>query len=79
LASAAAIALTGATPVFVDVGADYNLNPQLLTNAITPRTKAILPVHLTGKPAQMPEILAIFIESSQSWFARPRSLRILEL
>jgi dTDP-4-amino-4,6-dideoxygalactose transaminase len=59
LASAAAIALTGATPVFVDVGADYNLNPQLLPNAITPRTKAILPVHLTGKPAQMPEILAI--------------------
>jgi len=59
LASAAAIALTGATPVFVDVGADYNLNPQLLANAITPRTKAILPVHLTGKPAQMLEILAI--------------------
>lgn len=59
LASAAAIALTGATPVFVDVEADYNLNPQLLANAITPRTKAILPVHLTGKPAQMPEILAI--------------------
>ena len=59
LASASAIALTGATPVFVDVRDDYNLDPDLLKAAITPRTRAILPVHLTGRPADMNAILAV--------------------
>lgn len=59
VATAAAIALAGARPVFVDVGEDYNLNPALLDEAITPRTKAIIPVHLTGYVCRMAEILAV--------------------
>jgi dTDP-4-amino-4,6-dideoxygalactose transaminase len=59
VASASCIALVGARPVFVDVGEDYNLDPRLLTQAITPRTRAILPVHLTGRPADMEAILAV--------------------
>ncbi|MEW6235188.1 MAG: DegT/DnrJ/EryC1/StrS family aminotransferase [Candidatus Omnitrophota bacterium] len=59
LASASSIALTGARPVLVDVGEDYNIDPELLEAAITPRTKAILPVHLTGRPADMRPILEI--------------------
>ncbi len=59
IASAAAIALSGAKPVFVDVSGDYNLNPDLLAHAITKRTRVIIPVHLTGNPARMDEVLAI--------------------
>ncbi len=59
IATAGVIAATGATPVFVDVGEDYNINPNLIEAAITPKTKAILPVHLTGRPAEMDEILRI--------------------
>ena len=59
VATAAAIALTGARPVFVDVGDDYNIDPELIEEAITPRTKAVLPVHLTGRPADMKTIDAI--------------------
>jgi len=59
IATAAAIANTGARPAFVDAGDDYNINPDLIEEAITPRTKAILPVHLTGNPADMPRIMEI--------------------
>ncbi|MDX2246222.1 MAG: DegT/DnrJ/EryC1/StrS family aminotransferase [Bacteroidia bacterium] len=59
LASASSIALIGATPVFADVRDDYNLDPDKLEKAITPRTRAIAPVHLTGRPADMEPILAI--------------------
>jgi dTDP-4-amino-4,6-dideoxygalactose transaminase len=59
VASAAAVALAGARPVFVDIGADGNMDPSLLEAAITPRTKAIVPVHLTGRPARMKEIMEI--------------------
>lgn len=59
VATAASIAILGAHPVFVDVREDYNLNPDLLASAITPRTKAIIPVHLTGRPAAMDAILEI--------------------
>jgi dTDP-4-amino-4,6-dideoxygalactose transaminase len=59
LASASCIALAGARPVFVDVREDYNINPDLLEAAITPRTKAIIPVHLTGRPADMRPILEV--------------------
>ncbi|MGE0391978.1 MAG: DegT/DnrJ/EryC1/StrS family aminotransferase [Vicinamibacterales bacterium] len=59
LASASTIALAGARPVFVDVRPDMNMDPDRLEAAITPRTKAIIPVHLTGRPASMPAILAI--------------------
>jgi dTDP-4-amino-4,6-dideoxygalactose transaminase len=55
-----AIALVGATPVFVDVEPDtWNLDPSKLEAAITPRTKAIIPVHLCGQPADMTPIMEI--------------------
>ena len=57
LASASSIALTGARPAFVDVRDDYNMDPGLLEAAITPRTRAIIPVHLTGRPADMRPIM----------------------
>lgn len=59
IATAGAICAVGATPVFVDVADDYNLNPALIEQAITAKTKAIIPVHLTGRPAAMDEIISI--------------------
>lgn len=59
VASASAAALVGATPVLVDVRDDYNMDPEALARAVTPRTKAIIPVHLTGRPADMDPILAV--------------------
>ncbi|MDP2922722.1 MAG: DegT/DnrJ/EryC1/StrS family aminotransferase [Candidatus Omnitrophota bacterium] len=59
VSTASCIALVGAKPVFVDVGEDYNINPPLIENAINSRTKAILPVHLTGRPVDMGPILKI--------------------
>ncbi|HEX3720178.1 MAG TPA: DegT/DnrJ/EryC1/StrS family aminotransferase [Verrucomicrobiae bacterium] len=54
------VTFAGATPVPVDVnGKTYNLEPDLLETAITPRTKAILPVHLYGQTADMDPILEI--------------------
>lgn len=54
------VALTGATPVFADIEPDYFcLAPAAIEASITERTKAIMPVHLYGHPANMPEILAI--------------------
>ncbi len=59
-ATAFAIAYTGATPVFVDADpVDYNIDVNLIERAVTPRTKAIIPVHLYGQPADMNAILAI--------------------
>jgi aminotransferase EvaB len=59
LATTGAIVAAGATPVYVDVKDDYNIDPELIEAAITSRTRAIMPVHLTGKPADMPRILEI--------------------
>ena len=59
IATASAIRIVGAWPVFVDVGDDYNMDPALIEAAITPKTKALLPVHLTGRAARMEEIRAI--------------------
>jgi dTDP-4-amino-4,6-dideoxygalactose transaminase len=59
VASVAAIAMTGAKPVFVDNNDEYTIDVDRIEAAITPRTKAILPVHLTGNPADMPAIVAI--------------------
>ncbi|HYB40578.1 MAG TPA: DegT/DnrJ/EryC1/StrS family aminotransferase [Candidatus Methylomirabilis sp.] len=60
IATAEAISYTGARPVFVDIDpATANIDPKLITPAITPRTKAILPVHLYGRPADLDAIAAI--------------------
>ena len=59
VASTSCIALMGAHPVFVDVGEDYNIDPLQIEAAITPRTRAIIPVHLTGRPAEMDCLLEI--------------------
>ena len=53
IASVAAIEHIGATTVFIDVGPDHLINTELIEGAITPRTKAIMPVHLEGKMANM--------------------------
>jgi dTDP-4-amino-4,6-dideoxygalactose transaminase len=56
VASAAAIVAVGGRPVFVDVGSDQNMDPDLLKTVITDRTRAIMPIHLTGKCADMTAI-----------------------
>jgi len=60
VATVAAIEYAGARPVLVDIDPDYfTLDPRALAAAITPRTKAIIPVHLFGQPADMDPILEI--------------------
>ncbi len=59
LATVSAIVHSGATPVLVDVRADYNIDPAAVEAAITPRTRAILPVHLNGRMSDMKAIMAI--------------------
>ncbi len=60
MASVNCILYVGAKPVFVDIDEEtFNINPELIEKAITPRTKAILPVHLYGYPCDMEEILRI--------------------
>ncbi len=59
VASTTCIRLLGARPVFVDVGDDYNIDPSKIADAITSKTKAIIPVHLTGRPCNMEAILAL--------------------
>lgn len=69
-ATAESISNVGAKPVFVDVDLEiFNLNPDLIKDAITPQTKAILPVHLFGQPAAMGDIVEI---------AQAHNLTILE-
>lgn len=70
IATGEAISAVGASLVFVDVDPiTRNLDPRLLEARITPRTKAIIPVHLYGYPADMDAILAI---------ARPRNIFVVE-
>jgi dTDP-4-amino-4,6-dideoxygalactose transaminase len=70
VATALAISAVGATPVLVEVDPiTYTLDPESLKKEITSRTKAILPVHLYGQPADMEPILAI---------ARDHGLRVIE-
>ena len=70
IATAEAISYCGAKPVFVDVDEKtYNMDPALLEAAITPRTKAVIPVHLFGQMADMDPIMEI---------ARKRKLFVVE-
>ena len=60
VASANPVAYTGATPVFVDVCEDdWTIDPEAVRRAVTPKTKAVIPVHLYGHPCKMDEINAI--------------------
>jgi len=69
-ATAEAILYTGAKPVFADILPDtYNIDPLLIEKKITKRTKAILPVHIFGHPADMGQIMEI---------ARDGSLKVVE-
>src|SRR5271163_5073882 len=85
LATAEAITYCGARPVFVDIDPDTaNLNAALIERAITPRTRAILPVHLYGRPADMDTIrviaeqhkLLVLEDAAQAAGARYRGSRI---
>ncbi len=59
VATISAIVHCGATPVLIDVGADYNMNVDQLEAAITPKTRAIIPVHLNGRMSDMDLIMEI--------------------
>jgi dTDP-4-amino-4,6-dideoxygalactose transaminase len=60
MASVSSILYTGARPVFVDIDEEtFNIDPDLIEKAITPRTKAIMPVHLYGYPCNMSPIMAV--------------------
>jgi len=59
IATVGAIHATGARPVLVDVQPDFTINPALIERAVTPKTKAIIPVHLGGEVAPMDPILVL--------------------
>ena len=59
VATVSAIVHCGAKPILVDVGKDYNMDPDQAERAITSKTKAILPVHLNGRVCDMDRIMAI--------------------
>jgi dTDP-4-amino-4,6-dideoxygalactose transaminase len=70
VATAEGVVHAGATPVFVDIDPrTYNIDPEKIEEHITPRTKAVIAVHLYGQPADMDSILAI---------ARTHALRVIE-
>ena len=70
IATTEAIGMVGVTPVFADINPrTFNLDPNCIADAITPRTKAILPVHLYGLPCDMDAIMDI---------SRQHDLRVIE-
>jgi 8-amino-3,8-dideoxy-alpha-D-manno-octulosonate transaminase len=69
VATVEAINETGATPIIVDIDDTLGMNPAAFEAAITPRTKAVIPVHMMGEPAEMDAILAI---------ARNHNIAVLE-
>lgn len=79
IATAEAIRYVGADPVFVDIDPrTFNIDPEAVIRAITPRTRAILPVHLFGQPADLPSLhriaedhhLLVVEDCAQSFGAR---------
>ena len=58
-ATAWAVSYTGATPIFVDCNDTLNIDPELIAEAVTPKTKAIIPVHIYGRKCDMYEINSI--------------------
>lgn len=69
ITTVSSITLVGATPILVDIGADDNIDVNKIEGAITERTKAILPVHWTGRPCNMERVCAI---------AKANKLKIIE-
>jgi len=70
VATAETIGILGARPVYVDIDPDtFNIDPALIAAAVTPRTKAIIPVHLYGRAADMDPIMAV---------ARARNIPVIE-
>ena len=84
VATTSAIRMALAEPVFVDVGEDYTMDADAVETAVTPRTRAILPVHLTGRPADMDPIgrvarehgLAVVEDAAQAVLAEYRGQRV---
>jgi dTDP-4-amino-4,6-dideoxygalactose transaminase len=79
-ATAEAIARVGATPVFADIDPQtLNLDPERVAERITPRTKAIMPVHLFGRPAPLAELATLglpLIEDAAQAFGSPDIARV---
>lgn len=69
VATIAAIRLTGAVPIFADIDETHTMDPKDIERRCTPKTKAIMPVHLYGFPADMSSILAV---------ARKRAIHVVE-
>jgi len=69
ISTAEAVGTVGAVPVFVDIDDYFSIDADLIESHITPRTKAIIPVHLYGQPADMGRIMEI---------ARKHNLRVME-
>lgn len=69
VATCSAVVNVGATPVLVDVGKDFNIDADRIEEAVTPRTRGIIPVHLNGYMADMPRIMEI---------AKRRGLHVVE-
>jgi dTDP-4-amino-4,6-dideoxygalactose transaminase len=69
VATAAAIHHNGAVPILVDIGDDHNMDLDRLEAAFTPRTRAIIPVHLNGRLCDMPRLMTI---------ARERGVIVIE-
>lgn len=69
IAAAWAVTYCGATPVFVDCGDDLNIDVDLIEQAVTSKTKAIIPVHIYGRPCNMERIMEI---------ASRHALRVIE-
>lgn len=69
IATLNAIVMVGATPVFADISTDLNIDPARVADQVTPRTRAIVPVHFTGKMCQMDRLCQI---------AREHDLAVIE-